>query len=74
MLGSDLTTLHKQTNWVTPNDEKWKLESWLNPDQKFCQPIKVIRFCAECKTLFPPGAHVKQPPQDEDGMPCSLLT
>lgn len=60
-LGSDLTTLHKPANQTTPNGEKGKPEAWLNLHQRFCQAIKVIRFCAECKTPFLSGAHVNQP-------------
>lgn len=54
--GSDLTTFCKWANQMAPNGGRRKRETKLNPHQKFCQPIKVIRFCAECKTRFLPGS------------------
>lgn len=60
-LGSDLTTLRRAANRVTHSGEKRKPEARAKHSQKFRQPIKVIRFCAECKTLYLPGAHVNRP-------------
>lgn len=51
MFGADLTARLERANQMILKDEEGKPNTRFEPHQTFCQPIKVIRFCAEFKTV-----------------------